>query len=162
MRLGILSDTHDEFKRTRRAVELLQAEGAECLVHCGDLISVDLVPLMAAMPWYFTFGNHDADLVPGLRATVAAHNGVCLEWGGAVELAGKWIGITHGHMSTDVRRLLTSQPDYLLTGHTHCPCDRQHGATRRINPGALSEADEFTVALLDLTSDEVRFLVVSP
>ena len=34
------------------------------------------------------------------------------------------------------------------------------GAIRRINPGALHRADEFTVAVLDLETGELRFLRV--
>jgi predicted phosphodiesterase len=63
-------------------------------------------------------------------------------------------------MSLDVRRLLAARPDYLLTGHSHLAGDRRDGPTRRINPGALHEADEFSVALLDLETDIVRFLAV--
>ncbi len=40
MRLGILSDTHDELERTRVAIALLRRAGAEALIHCGDLSSI--------------------------------------------------------------------------------------------------------------------------
>jgi putative phosphoesterase len=161
MRLGILSDTHDQLARTRRAVELLLAEGADVLVHCGDLTGPELVTPCAVLPCYFTFGNNDADNVPELRRAIAEVGAVCLEWGGEVTLAGKRVAVTHGHMHTDVRRLLAARPDYLLSGHSHIPADQRHDLTRRINPGALDRADEFTVALLDLETDEVQFLSVS-
>jgi putative phosphoesterase len=160
MRLGVLSDTHDQLERTRLAIRLLRAEGAEALVHCGDVTGPDLVLACAVLPCYFTFGNHDADMVPRLRAAIAKAGGVCLGWGGVVELAAKRVAVTHGHMSTDVRRLLAARPDYLLSGHSHITGDRRDGPTRRVNPGALHEADRFTVALLDLAADQVRFLTV--
>jgi putative phosphoesterase len=160
MRLGILSDTHDQLDRTRRAVELLRAEGAEILAHCGDLTRPELVAACAVLPCHFVFGNHDADNVPELQRAMAAAGAICLGWGGTVTLAGKRVALVHGHMRTDVRRLLAAQPDYLLFGHFHVTVDQRDGPTRRINPGALHEADEHTVALLDLESDAVRFLVV--
>ena len=43
----------------------------------------------------------------------------------------------------------------LLTG-----VDGMIGAVRRINPGALHRANEFTVALLEVGTGEVRFLPV--
>ena len=43
MRLGVLSDTHDEIDRARHAIQLLRAEGADALVHCGDLASPAVV-----------------------------------------------------------------------------------------------------------------------
>jgi putative phosphoesterase len=160
MRLGILSDTHDQLDRARRAIELLRAEGAEVLIHCGDLAGAEMVAACAVLPCYFTYGNWDADNVPDLQRAITEAGGVCLAWGGEVTLAGKRVAVTHGHMHTDVRRLLAARPDYLLSGHSHITNDRRDGPTRRINPGALHEADVFTVALLDLETDELHFLTV--
>jgi putative phosphoesterase len=160
MRIGILADTHDRLERTTAAVELLRAAGAEVLFHCGDLTGPAIVAACAGSPAYFTFGNNDADEVPALRRAIERAGGNCLEWGGEVTLAGKRIALVHGHMRQDVRRLLAGQPDYLLSGHSHIPADRRVGPTRRINPGALHRAERFTVALLDLAADDLRFLTV--
>jgi putative phosphoesterase len=160
MRLGILADTHNQLDRARRAVEILQSAGAEALIHCGDLASAEVVAACAELPLYFVFGNHDADNVPALRAAAKEYGAVCLGYGGEVTLAGKRVAVTHGHLTTDLRPLLAAEPDYLLTGHSHAMMDRRDGPTRRINPGALHRAAEFTVALLDLESDELRFLNV--
>lgn len=161
MLLGILSDTHDEVSRTRAAIHLLRSEGAEAFFHCGDFTQPDLVLLFSGLPTYFTFGNHDCDMVPDLTAAIATAGGVCLGWGGEAALAGKRVAACHGHMSYDVRRLLSAGPDYLFSGHSHEPADRQEGPVRRINPGALHRADRFTVALLDLTSGALRFFPVA-
>jgi putative phosphoesterase len=162
MRIGIVSDTHDELERTRRAVELLRAEGAETLFHCGDLIESTMVAPCAVLPCYFVFGNNDYDSVPEIRQAIAEFKGaVCLDFGGEVMLAGKRIAMAHGHLTTDVRRLLAAEPDYLFTGHSHIAADWMAGKTRRINPGALHRARSFSVALLDLGNDELRFLPIS-
>jgi putative phosphoesterase len=160
MRLGILSDTHDQLARTQLAVRLLRAEGADVLVHCGDLTGPAVVAACAVLPCYFVLGNNDADNVPSLQRAMAAAGAVCLGWGGEVTLAGKRVAVTHGHMGTDVRRLLAARPDYLLSGHSHIALDRHEGPTRRINPGALHQADEFTVALLDLQTGGLQLLTV--
>jgi putative phosphoesterase len=157
MRIGILSDTHDRLDRTRYAVELLRTSGAEVLIHCGDITGPEVVAACAVLPCYFTFGNNDADNVPALRSAIAEAGAVCLGWGDEVTLAGKRVAVTHGHMHADVRRLLAAAPDYLLSGHSHFASDRRDGPTRRINPGALYRAGEYTVALLDLASDRVTF-----
>jgi putative phosphoesterase len=161
MRLGILSDTHDELERTRLAVQMLHDAGAEVLVHCGDLASPPVVAVLAALPSWFVLGNHDADVVPALQRAAAEFGPVCLGWGGVIELGGRRIGVAHGHMTTDVRRVLAERPDYLLSGHAHFPSDQRIGAMRRINPGALHRADEFTVAVLELGSGELQLLRVS-
>jgi predicted phosphodiesterase len=92
MRLGILSDAHDQIRRTMQAVQMLREAGAE--------------------------GFH-------------------------------------------VRRVSRPRPDYLLRGHFHVASDTQDGSTRQINPGSLHEADQFTVALLDLESDAVKFIPIA-
>jgi predicted phosphodiesterase len=141
-------------------VELLRAEGAEALIHCGDLTEPEIVTVCGVLPGYYVFGNNDADNVPALLTAIAEVGGVCLEWGGEVKLAEKRIAIVHGHFHKDLRRLLAAGPDYLLSGHSHIAADSREGPTRRINPGALYRAAEFTVALLDLKTDALRFLTV--
>lgn len=160
MRLGILSDTHDEWERTQFAVRMLRAAGADALIHCGDLSQPKMLNVLAGMPSYFVFGNHDADNVPYLRQAADVADVICLGWGATVILSGKRVGVVHGHLRSDLLRVMADRPDYLFSGHSHLAHDRREGAVRRINPGALFEADEFTVALLDLETDDLRFLMV--
>jgi putative phosphoesterase len=162
MRLGIISDTHDELARTQMAIELLRGEGAEALIHCGDLASPPIVAACAVLPFWFVFGNHDADSVPALEQAAVESGAVCLGWSGLVELDGRLIAVAHGHMSYDIRRALAFRPHYLLSGHSHIASDHRDGLVRRVNPGSLHEAEKFTVALLDLQDDDVRFLTITP
>lgn len=161
MLVGILSDTHDQRKRTESAVEILRAEGAEVLIHCGDLVEPDLIDFCVSMPFYLVFGNNDfhhtAEIQFALRNS---GTGICLNWGGEVKLAGKRIAVTHGHLYKEYQRLLVANPDYLLTGHSHVASDTREGVTRFINPGALHRASSYTVALLNLEEDSLRFLTV--
>lgn len=160
MRIGIISDTHDEIARTRLAVRMLCDAGAKGLIHCGDLSSPPIVAACSALPCWFALGNHDADSVPALKQAALEFGAVCLGWGGIVEIAGKRIGVTHGHLTSDMRQVLAQQPDYLLFGHSHFASDSVVGSARRINPGALHRADEFTVAILELESGELTLLTV--
>ena len=43
MRVGILSDTHDQVARTQSAITQLLAAGAEVLIHCGDITVPEVV-----------------------------------------------------------------------------------------------------------------------
>lgn len=161
MRLGILSDTHDQLIRTRLAIRMLCDAGAEALVHCGDLASPPIVRALAALPCWFVLGNHDADSVPALQQAGEESGPVCLGWGGVVELGGRRVGVAHGHMTIDVRRVLVEGPEFLLTGHSHVVSDSVDGSVRRINPGALHRAGVFTVAVLDLASGDLQILQVA-
>ena len=160
MRIGILSDSHNRVDRTRIAVNILRSEDADLLVHCGDLATPEVVAACAVLPFYFVFGNHDADMVPALRSAAEEYGATCLGWGGEFTVSQKRIAVVHGHLTRDLRPLLDSQPDYLLSGHSHIARDWREGPTRRINPGALFRAGEFSVVLLDVSADDVRFLSV--
>ena len=159
MRIGIVSDTHDQVARTARAVRRLADEGAEALVHCGDLTGPDIVHECAELPSYFVFGNNDFDR-SGLRRAMTEIGAVCLGDSGDFELGGRRIAVTHGDVSSELRRLTAREPDYLLFGHSHIATDERIGATRLINPGALHRAPVWTVALLDLETDALQLLTI--
>jgi uncharacterized protein len=157
--VGILSDTHDQVKRTKLAVDTLQAAGAEALFHCGDITIADVVYECCNIPGYFVFGNCDFDR-EGLRKAIAAIGGACLERGDVVTLAGRQIAITHGDSEQELRRLAGLRPHYLLSGHTHRTSDTQNGPTRHINPGALHRASVWTIALLDIATNHLSVLPI--
>jgi putative phosphoesterase len=159
MRIGILSDTHDQVARTVTAVAMLIAEGAEALFHCGDLTGPEVVSACGRLPSYFVFGNNDfeEDL---LRREMARVGGTCLGRGGDLVLEERRIAMTHGDSLPDVRRLHALKPDYLLFGHSHRPTDERDGRTRWVNPGALHRAEDWTVAVLDLAADSLHWLKV--
>jgi putative phosphoesterase len=159
--LGILSDTHDRLERTERAVATLKAGGAEALIHCGDLTGPEIVRACGELPSYYVFGNNDFD-EDALGRAMREVGGVCLGQGGEVTLGGRRIAVTHGDSIREVNRLAYAGPDYLLYGHIHVPMDERRGAMRWINPGALHRASTWTVALLDLESDSLRFIQVDP
>ncbi len=159
MLVGILSDTHDRLARTRNAVTMLQDEGAQILLHCGDFVEPEMLVPCAALPCHFVFGNNDS---PAQLERAAQDLGItCLGWGGIVELGGKKFGMTHGHSLAEFRRLQAAAPDFILTGHSHVVHDYREGDIRYINPGALHRARPYTVAVLDPATDELRILEVS-
>ncbi len=160
MRIGILSDTHDQVARTRLAVALLTRAGAEALIHCGDLTIPDVVDEFLGVPSTFVFGNCDYDQAD-LRRAMKRIKANCLGLGGLITLSDRRIAVTHGHSDAELARLAALEPDYLFTGHTHHRRDVREGPTRFINPGALYRASTWTVALLDLASDDLQTLTLT-
>lgn len=149
MRLGILSDTHDQVERTRTAVDLLARAGADVLIHCGDITIPDVIYELSGRPTFFVLGNCDEEL-DLLRRAIGTIGGTCLDRGGLVDLGGVRVAVTHGHLGKEWERLEAESPDYFFSGHTHQAQDVRRGATRFINPGALHRASTWTVALLHL------------
>jgi putative phosphoesterase len=159
VKIGIVSDTHNETGRTGRAVGKLAALGAQVFIHCGDLTSSSIVHLFEGRPAYFVLGNCDED-ERAIRAAIEAISGHFLGHGGVIELDGRSIAVTHGHLDRERSRLLRLSPNYLFSGHSHVSDDHREGVSRLINPGALHRAARWTVATLDLISDTLEYVEV--
>ena len=133
MLIGILSDTHDQVERTRVAVNLLIAEGATALIHCGDLTGPEVVYECSLAPSYFVFGNCDYDR-EALRQAIATIGGTCLERGGLITLAGRRIAVTHGDSDQELSRLRRFSPTTCsratLTASPTCRRARPGGSIR--------------------------------
>ena len=132
MKIGILSDTHDNLPRIREAVETLNAIGVEFVVHCGDFIApFSLNPFSVLRCDYRgVFGNNDGER-PGLRKAYGGKIGADTA---ELELGGKKIFLCHHR--NDLPALAGSGKfDLICFGHTHQALVEKHGATLVLNPG---------------------------
>lgn len=168
MILGILSDTHDQWRRTANAIRLLQQVGAESFVHCGDVGGPEVLEQLAGLPVCIVRGNTDSPdaQLEAYAATLGLVVG--LPTPQRLEIGGRSIVVIHGH-EPRFSGLISRWPegeclraelgtcDYILHGHTHVPRDVRIGLVRVINPGGLFRASTYTVATLDVASDTVRF-----
>ena len=160
MILGLLSDTHDRFAAAQAAVRTLGANGAQFLLHAGDIGREQVIDLLAGGQAAFVWGNNDFDRA-GLSAYATQMGVNCLGVFGELELDGKKIALTHGDDDKLVRGVLEEQRhDYLITGHTHMRHDRRNGRVRWINPGAMHRVGVKTVALLDTSKDVLHWITV--
>jgi uncharacterized protein len=162
MLLGILSDTHDRYAITGRAVRALQARKAEFFIHCGDVTAPRMLDHLAGLRAAFVFGNCDWDrqaLASYAESIVFPASSTFAD----LELAGKTIAVTHGDDRDKLDDAIASgRYDYVFHGHTHVRRDERVGRrTRVINPGALHRAATKTVALLDTATDALEYLTIS-
>ncbi len=65
MKVGILSDTHSKVGRAKKVIDLLIENGAEYLVHAGDICEVEVLEYMvqSKLPYIAVYGNNDAHMV---------------------------------------------------------------------------------------------------
>lgn len=99
-------------------------------------------------------------MVPYLEEAAATTEVVRLGWGGVIVVSGHRVGVVHGHLTPDIRRVLADVPKFLLSGHSHVPSDVSVGGVRRINPGAIYRAERFTVAVLDVANGKLDLIEV--
>lgn len=156
--MGILSDSHGQRLRVRKAIGLLQARGATLFVHLGDL-GDGVLDELAGLDVRIVFGNCDDDR--SLASYAEALGIVVLHPAGCFEVDGKRIGITHGHLVEHLEGLYKEGVDYLLHGHTHERSDTFCGAVRMINPGALHRAKPITAAILIPATGELESIHVA-
>ncbi len=158
MRLGILSDTHNNAPNTTAALDIFRREGVTRIVHCGDVTGGSLLALFQGWDAIFVRGNMDRELA-GLEAA-AGHYGLSAPQPSYQLLVdGFSLYVLHGHVDLD--RLIRGQDwHYVLHGHTHRRRDEQIGRTRVINPGALGGAhfQSRSIAILDVAAGDLRFI----
>lgn len=162
MILGLLSDTHGNAPRTRTALDLLRAAGAQHLIHCGDVGSEEVLALLFeekenGTPVDVVAGNvdeWDAGLV-----VFSKHIGLPLTKSIRKVLGGLDVAVCHGHDSREMESILQSdRVDVLFTGHTHEAADKTRGSVRIVNPGAVHRARVPSVATFDTDTGDVQWI----
>ena len=65
MKIGIFSDTHSKVGRAKKVIDLLVENGAEYLIHAGDICEVEVLHYMkdSGLPYIAVYGNNDAHMV---------------------------------------------------------------------------------------------------
>ena len=160
MRIGIVSDTHGHLANTRKAVDTLTEQGVDCVLHCGDVGSSEIVPLFGRWPTHFVFGNCDHDQADLTRIIELSEQTSHGEFG-SIELNGCRVALLHGHDSQRFRETIASQEyDLVCYGHTHVPEHHYEGETLVLNPGALFRANPHTIAIVELPRRAVSLIEV--
>ncbi|MEA3377258.1 MAG: metallophosphoesterase family protein [Chloroflexota bacterium] len=162
MRIGVISDTHDDMPNLEIALEILEGEGITMLLHCGDLSSPEIVEALSGFDVWIARGNVDHH--PELEQTAAEviGNGRLAERH-RLTLEGRSAVMVHGHRRGELRSLINQgKHAYVFHGHTHRRRDETIGPTRVINPGALGGMrwQQRSFCILDLDSDRVTFIEI--
>jgi hypothetical protein len=157
VKIGILSDSHDDMAAIARAVALFNAEGVERVLHAGDIVSPFTFEVFRDLqaPLGGVFGNNDGDrLLLRERSAGALHTQPHF-----VTLDGMRGVIVHEPLL--VKALAHSGDfDLVIYGHTHVPDVRTEGRTLVVNPGKAASLNKgrATVALLETGTREARII----
>jgi uncharacterized protein len=164
MKIGVLSDTHDNLATIRKAVEIFSKNGVEVVLHCGDFCSPFTLPLFKPLAeqgakMHAVFGNNDGDKALLIRRG----EGLWSFGDGAriLELAGRRVVMMHyPDVAADLLRAGTF--DLVIHGHDH-RARVEGGARKLLNPGTCSGylADRATVALVDTDGLAVEIVEVA-
>lgn len=136
-KVGVLTDSHGQWARTKRAVEALQARGATVFIHCGDIESDRVLDALAGLDAHVVWGNCDAMFADGL-ARYAAHIGIGVHGeAGELTIDGRRVAFVHGDDPGAVPAAARAGADFAVRGHDHVRRTDSQGATKVIWAGAL-------------------------
>jgi len=127
MKIGIISDTHTKVKKADSALAQLIRDGAEFIIHAGDIIELETLELLknCGKRYVAVYGNNDAHLVQ-------FHNNYNLvQEPHYFKLAETTFKLMHlpFYMAPDT--------EVVLFGHTHQFSSEFNNGTLFLNPGEV-------------------------
>ncbi|MEO1766110.1 metallophosphoesterase family protein [Thiobacter aerophilum] len=144
MKICILSDSHDNRRLLDHAVEDAKANGAEAVLHCGDVVAPTTLRVLKkhGLAVHVIHGNNTGDTFS--MAKLAHEPGSLIHYYGAdagIVLAGRNIFLVHyPHYARGMAT--TGDWDLVCCGHEHRPeiawlPNIKGGRTLLVNPGTV-------------------------
>ena len=149
MKIGIISDTHKKIGRAQKAINLLVDEGAEYIIHAGDIVKEEILDLIVStnLPYTCVIGNNDFHL----REVMDNYN---------------LYSEPHYFKIKDTRFKLMHHPlymspdaDIIVYGHTHIyDCDYKNGKLF-LNPAEVCARDSDISSCIMLKIDDDKYKI---
>ena len=172
MKIGIISDTHDDIANTRKAIEIFEKNKVNLVIHCGDYVFPPLVKeferlTKRGIEFVGVLGNNDGE-IGGLMENFKQINGKLLGEIGELQKDGLKIGIYHG-TNGELKEVIAKSGKYdvFVSGHTHRKfVESSTGNTIILNPGTAHRKEktsvpdvfrESTILVLDTKTKQHKF-----
>jgi len=155
MKIGLISDTHDNLPKLERAVSFFNKNKVNFVLHAGDYVAPFAIDKMNALScdWLGVFGNNDGEKkglsVKSLNRIKASPY--------RFKLFGRKVTLLHDPQSLEMKK---EKADLVVFGHTHKPEAVKLKDKLIVNPGECSGwvSGKSTVAIVDL--DELNCRIV--
>jgi hypothetical protein len=175
MKIGIISDTHDNIPNIEKAINWLNEEEIKTLLHCGDISTEETVKETAQKfhgKILAVIGNMDENKIAKIsqlskKSAIADFLDSSKTSGfkilgeiGELEIEEKRIAFCH--MPEKAKELAKSgKYDIVFYGHTHMPWEEKIGDCRVVNPGNLAGIIyKATLAVYDTESDRLELKIL--
>lgn len=157
MHIGVMSDSHDNLPKIKKAVTFFNENNVELVIHAGDIVSPfaakELLLLKAKS--LIVYGNNDGERL-GLSRTL----------GDSIHLAPYQIKVAEKkilicHEPYALQALIDSHAyDGIIYGHTHEIDIREENGVVIINPGECGGwlTTRSTIAVWNLVGNEVEII----
>jgi uncharacterized protein len=165
MKIGVISDTHDDIVSVKKFLKIFQDHAIEKVIHLGDFIAPPIVRLFQDFTLIGVFGNNDGYQF-GLMKTFDEIGGQILGDFGEVEIDALKIALYHGEFRQVSEALAASgQYDVVFTGHFHRFEIKKYKKTLLLSPGsahAFFSNDEGPTAAIFYSQDKTFEMVQLP
>lgn len=163
MKVGIISDSHDNVPNMEKAITWLNDNKIEQIIHCGDLcapsILTDILAPKFSGPIHMVFGNVDDQDLLSKKVVNLKH---VKYYGDLAEIELDKKKIAFIHYPDEAKKLASSgKYDLVFYGHSHKPWEEKVGTTRLINPGTLAGLFyKATFAVYNTTTEKLELKIL--
>jgi putative phosphoesterase len=161
VKIGLISDTHDNFKNIENAVKIFNDKKMSYVIHAGDITSPEAVESFEGLKLIGVLGNNDMDK-EGLENAFERIGGELRGELYEIEEDDLLIAVYHGTNFNKRESLIQSgKYDVVVYGHTHKADNKVVGKTIVINPGTANGwffGYNATAAIFDTVSKECDFI----
>ena len=164
MKLGVITDTHENRDTVHRAVVQFNDRQVDLVVHAGDMIA----PFTAAhfaelkMPFKFRKGNNDGEVL-FLKKVIEGFGGEFHVYDFVVELDHRRFLVQHEPQNLEAIAD-SGHYDCIIYGHTHDVDIREDGTTLIVNPGECCTwlRGLANIAVIDTATMQAELIDVNP
>lgn len=119
MKIGIVSDTHNNLKNVRQIISLFNEAEVERVIHTGDISQAKVMEAFSALdaPLYGVYGNNDQGELAELQQAASDLGFHFIQPPLTLEWAGRRLIVVHDPLELDP--IDTAAYDIILHGHTH-------------------------------------------
>jgi len=132
MKIGIMSDSHKKVGRSKKVIDLLKDQGAEQIIHAGDIVKAEVLELLetSQLPYIAVYGNNDAHLY--------RHHNIYNLVEEPYHFSFDELSVSLMHHPT----YISYSRDIIIYGHTHDMDVRYEKDTLILNPGESCARDK--------------------
>jgi len=160
MKVGIVSDTHNNLKNCTKIVELFNGAGVDRVIHTGDITQAKTLEVFSNLdaPMWGVFGNNDVGERHALMNAVELYGFEVIDPPLTLHWAEKRMAVVHDPL--EFAMVNTNDYDILLHGHTHRQTIEYDGDQLTFNPGECAGhmAGLNAVGILDLVEISTEIL----
>lgn len=163
MKIGIIADSHDNLPMIDKAIDRLNREKVDLVLHAGDYIAPFAVRRFKELEARLigVFGNNDGDQFLLRKQFKALEAAEIRNSFAEILMDGVKIGLLHGEHNELLKSLANADFfDVLVHGHSHQAKITKKGNTVILNPGEVCGylTGKSSIALLDTSTRKTEIV----